>query len=446
MNILIVSFDKTLVGKLKDLLKEYNVMDVKNVEEALSAAFPFMDVIIYDAVAGSMSEEDINKMYKQMFKDAKYIVLVDDLFPVDMNNLLPPRKIKLTREEAIEKIIDAIHQKPEAYIESGVQLREDLSVPQEETFELSKIAFEEAQPIAEEFEKPSSALLETKREPYKKNNLLIVSFDTEIINNLRNALSEKFQIVEVKTPKEAINKIEGADVIIFDTISGMLAYKSLMDISKEEKLRNKPYILLVDELFTIDVDSIPLPRKYTFTRTTELSKAIQKAAELLEEVSVETAPEFPREEPLSVEEQTPEIQELAAQSEEQKIMSLFEKVLSREEVKEEPLLEELKGELVLASQEEGESTYYETRQTKEPIPPIEDIIKEQLSQEKIYSAISQVIDYEDLKRHFSNMLQTELEKLIREAIQEVLSKIDVAQIVREEAYKALKERLKELLT
>lgn len=446
MNILIVSFDKALVSKLKDLLKEYNVMDVKNVEEALSASFPFIDVIIYDAIAGSISEEDINKMYKQMFKDAKYIVLVDDLFPVNMNNLLPPRKIKLMREEAIEKIIDAIHQEQEAYVESSVQLEEDISASKEEVFELSKITFEETQPIAEEFEEPSSALLETKQESRKKNNLLIVSFDTEIINNLRDALSAKFQIVEAKTPREAINEIEGADVVIFDTISGMLAYKSLMDISKDDKLRNKPYILLIDELFTINVDSIPLPRKYTFARTTELSKAIQKAAELLEEVSVETVPEFPREEPLFVEEQTPEIQELAVQSEEQNIMSLFEELLSGEEVKEEALLEEPKGELVLATQEKGESTYYETRQTKEPISPIEDIIKEQLSQERIYSAISQVIDYEDLKRHLSNLLQSELEKLIREAIQEVLSKIDVAQIVREEAYKALKERLKELIT
>ena len=446
MNILIVSFDKALVGKLKDLLKEYNVMDVKNVEEALGAAFPFIDVIIYDAVAGSISEEDINKMYKQMFKDAKYIVLVDDLFPVDMNNILSPRKIKLMREEAIEKIIDAIHQEPEAYTESGVQLREDIPVPQEEIFELSNIPFEEAQPIAKEFEEPSSALFETKQESRKKNNLLIVSFDTEIINNLRDALSARFQIVEAKTPREAINKIEGADVVIFDTISGMLAYKSLMDISKDEKLRNKPYILLVDELFTIDVDSIPLPRKYTFTRTTELSKAIQKSNELLEEAPVETALEFPREEPLFIEEQTPEIQELAVQSEEQRIMSLLEEVLSEGEVKEEPLLEEPKGELVFASQGEGKSTYYEVPQTKELIPPIEDIIKEQLSQERIYSAISQVIDYEDLKRHLSNVLQGELEKLIREVIQEVLSRIDVAQIVREEAYKALKERLKELLT
>jgi DNA-binding response OmpR family regulator len=36
MKVLIVSFDRNLVKRLKDALSEYEVMDVKNGEEALS--------------------------------------------------------------------------------------------------------------------------------------------------------------------------------------------------------------------------------------------------------------------------------------------------------------------------------------------------------------------------------------------------------------------------
>ena len=73
MNILIVSFDKSLVKKLRDALKEYNVIDVKNGEEAINTVSSFIDIVIYDAVSGSISEEDINCMYKHKYKDSKYI-------------------------------------------------------------------------------------------------------------------------------------------------------------------------------------------------------------------------------------------------------------------------------------------------------------------------------------------------------------------------------------
>ncbi|MDW8096376.1 MAG: hypothetical protein RMI51_06195, partial [Aquificaceae bacterium] len=101
MNILLVSFDKSLVNKLKETLKEYNVLDVKNGEEAINTVSSSIDVIIYDAVAASISEEDINRMYNQKFKDAKYIILVDEIFPVDMENITPPKKLKLSRDEAV---------------------------------------------------------------------------------------------------------------------------------------------------------------------------------------------------------------------------------------------------------------------------------------------------------------------------------------------------------
>ncbi|MGB9873832.1 MAG: hypothetical protein ACPLRS_02565, partial [Hydrogenobacter sp.] len=73
MKVLVVSFDKSLVKGIKEALKEYEVIDVKNGEEAVNTV-QSADVIIYDAISGSISEEDINKMYQSKFKDAKYIV------------------------------------------------------------------------------------------------------------------------------------------------------------------------------------------------------------------------------------------------------------------------------------------------------------------------------------------------------------------------------------
>jgi hypothetical protein len=55
-------------------------------------------VIIYDAISGALSEEDINNMYQQKFKDAKFVVLVDDLFPINAQNLKPQKKMLIPRE------------------------------------------------------------------------------------------------------------------------------------------------------------------------------------------------------------------------------------------------------------------------------------------------------------------------------------------------------------
>jgi phage gp36-like protein len=46
MKVLIVSFDRNLVKQLRNALGEYEVMDVKNAEEALNLAIAHFDVII----------------------------------------------------------------------------------------------------------------------------------------------------------------------------------------------------------------------------------------------------------------------------------------------------------------------------------------------------------------------------------------------------------------
>ncbi|MEN3028727.1 MAG: hypothetical protein ABDH29_05875, partial [Aquificaceae bacterium] len=184
MNVLIVSFDKNLVNQLREILKEQNVIDVKNGEEAINTAPPFVDVVIYDAVAGSISEEDINNMYRQKFRDTKYIILVDDIFPVDMNNIIPSNKVKLMRDEAPSKIKELLAgspiEMPASFQEAPPQPPQEVTQPQEESLSLEKFFFETEQlegfPSAYEIQGEKIPEVVKPKTPSGKK-LLIVSFD-----------------------------------------------------------------------------------------------------------------------------------------------------------------------------------------------------------------------------------------------------------------------------
>jgi hypothetical protein len=47
-------------------------------------------------------------MYQQKFKDAKFVVLVDDLFPINAKNLKPQKKMLIRRESTLDQILSAI--------------------------------------------------------------------------------------------------------------------------------------------------------------------------------------------------------------------------------------------------------------------------------------------------------------------------------------------------
>ncbi len=453
MNILIVSFDKNLINKLKEVLSEHNLMDAKNGEEAINTISSYMDVVIYDAVSGSISEEDINNMYRQKFKDSKYIVLVDDLFPVDMNNLMPPKKIRLMRDEAVNKIRDVIRAEPE---EKTIQYIQEPSM--EENLTIESFSFTEPAMSTSDMESPVNLrefelsmpeevemhYVEATEKPQRK--LLLVSFDTALINNLREALAGRVEIIESRNIKEVIQKAKEADIILFDTISGMLAYRTLMDMSKDELLAKKPYVLLIDELFTIDVSSIPLEKKYSFTRETELSRAIEKVIELAEE-------------PLQYPLQETWAHEQTTQEEDKSIMSLLEEIIGSSLEEEKPPAPTEEPEAAEVSSEEltrdigmdqmhviSESSAQVDNIAESLITALEKVLREQLSQERVYSAISRVISPEDVAKVLSSLLERKLEEVLREKVSEVFSKLDVSEIVREEARKVLKEKLSELIT
>lgn len=414
MNVLVVSFDKNLVNKLKELLSEYDVIDVKNGEEAVRTVSSYVDVVIYDAVAGAISEEDINYMYRQKFKDAKYVVLVDDLFPVDVNNLLPPKKVKLMRDEALEKIRQAIAEEPTTQVQESLPVEEEVppfTIEGNMPFEGLEFSQEVLFPQDFQIEEEKVSRAEDLTPGLKK--LLVVSFDTQITNAVREALSGKFDIVEVKNVKDAPRKAKDADVIIFDTISGMLAHRVLKEMSEDSLLASKPYIILLDELFTIDVSDIPLGKKYVFGRDTELDKAIQKVLEIIEEL--------PEKAPVSKPEPT--------------TTSFFEEIL---ESTPQVSLEEEK-----TVKEEVPAPVYATADVA---VAVKEAVREHLSEEKLRSLILQAINAQEIGKELASNLADLLEKLIRDKVEEVLSKIDVAQIIRDEARKVLKEKLSELIT
>ena len=458
MNILIVSFDKNLVNKIKEVLGEHNVVDVKNGEEAINTASSYMDVIIYDAVSGSISEEDINNIYRQKFKDSKYVILVDDLFPVDMNNIMPPRKIKLMRDEAIAKVKDAILSESEAVAEEQPQemflgeklLLEDMDVSQPIYAEdvMGFREFDLELPTEPELSQGEEIFQEGEKEKLLKK-LLLVSFDTALINNIREAISGRVDILEARKMKEAIEKAKESDIILFDTISGMLAYRTLMDMSKDKSLAKKSYVLLIDELFNIDVGSIPLERKYSFAREAELSKAIEKVIELVEESPTKQFEEAKLETP-SFEESLPtELQPATLQEEEGGIMSLLEEIIGFGLEEEKPLIsteEEAPKIEVPEKPVVSEGITHMENIAESLATAIRDVIREQLSQEKLFSALSNILSPEEIGRQLASVLERKLEEVLKEKVSEAFSKIDVSQIVREEAYKVLRERLNELIT
>lgn len=418
MKVLVVSFDKSLIKGIKEALKDYEIIDVKNGEEAINTVSTYVDAIVYDAISGSVSEEDINNMYQKKFKDAKYIVLVDELFPVDMNNIIVKNKVKLPREEALSRIKEALLEEPK---------EEELptALPEIELPSLSTTQIQEE--LSKELELSYMPELEsTQVQPtHQKGKLLIVSFDSTLTDTIKATLGADYDITSVKNVKEAMEKARYADVIIFDTIFGMIAQKALMEMSQSEELSQKQYILLIDELFTIDVDSIPLPYKYTFSREAQLGRAIEKARELLK------APP-PIEAKPAVEESPPPPQEVS-----EEVLGLLDELFKeqKEEIPLEPTFEKAEEPSPKSEKPLLEPTAIDLSHLEKTL---KEHIKEVLSQKVLEEA------FKDALQELS--IVPYIEKVLKEEINRQLSLIDVASIIREEASKALRERLKELIT
>jgi DNA-binding NarL/FixJ family response regulator len=110
MKVLLITFDKEMEKKIRELLKEHQVISAKNGEEALLLDTADVDIVIYDALAGGLAEEDINKLYEEAFKDKPFLILMDDLFPIEPSNVKPKVKKIVSREVDVDKIPQLVNE------------------------------------------------------------------------------------------------------------------------------------------------------------------------------------------------------------------------------------------------------------------------------------------------------------------------------------------------
>jgi DNA-binding NarL/FixJ family response regulator len=474
MKILIISFDKKLSEELKEAFSQEEVITVKNSEEALKIAPTLVDVVIYDAISGAISEEDINNIYQKKFSEAKYVILYDELFPVNADNLMPENKVLVPREEKVEKIKEValssetpaeVNQAQESQPESEPSQATEESPPLDDTLlELTAIPEIEEKPAEEEIPSPQgeelleeieTTSIETAPEdtqshspeqvasPDGKRKILLVSFDATLIDSIKGRLASNYEITVVKNTKQAIDKGADSELIIYDAISGVIAEKGLLELSENPQFSVKPYLILIDDLFPIEVDKIPLSAKKSLSRDAtaeDIEKAIQELIAQAPAIKVEESPqeEVPAEPPTEVieEEEIPALENL------DKIVEELEKGLE-EPVEEEPVEE---PESVVA-QEETPPIMEQEVEGKAPEEDRKEIAsKHELPEEISLEGIEEVIKDAVMQKLSSLKLENLVSDLVKDSVKEALSGVDFAQIIREETRKLLKERIEELLS
>lgn len=464
MKVLIVSFDRNLVKQLKNALSEYEVMDVKNGEEALSLATSYFDVIIYDAISGALSEEDINNMYQQKFKDAKFVVLVDDLFPINAQNLKPQKKMLIPRESTTDQVLSAITapvQETEEYqlptleleIETHKQTMGEvegvIEITPSQQESIQKLFFEEGFKLAEahlESKEEVSQYIPESAHPQKK--VAVVSFDSTLVDSITSLLSEEFEPVAIRSFRDLEILLKDIDGVIFDAISGLAAKKRLMELAKDQDIAQKPFLVLIDELFNINIDDVPLRNKHAISREESPKKIVEKFKEIF--VSLK-------------EEETTLIQMLGELLEKQEAVQEKEKDVEPEEflqiIKEleMPKLEEspLPMEGFAFKEQKEEPTPVPQIHIEKAVPTVsaseqkrerlEDVLKG-VSLEDIKKVIEETIK-EEIKRALEGFNPSDLvRELLREELKKGIESIPLESIIKEITYQVLRERLRELIT
>ena len=456
MKVLIVSFDRSLVKQLKNVLSEYEVVDVKNGEEAINLAIPYFDVIIYDAISGALSEEDINNMYQQKFKDAKFVVLADDLFPINAQNLKPQKKILIPRESTPDQILSAIT--------APVQETEEYQLP---TLELE---IEPHKQTVEELEKqesievlffekglePTEVQPESKEEVsqyisesvHPKKRVAVVSFDSTLVDSITSLLSENFEPVVIRSFRNLESLLKDVDGVIFDAISGLTAKKRLMELAKDQDIVQKPFLVLIDELFNINIDDVPLRIKHAISREESPKKIVEKFKEIIVALKEEETTLMQmlgelleKQEAVQEKEKDVEIEEFSQIIKEFEMPKLEESPLPVKEF----VLEEQKEEPIPVPQIHLEEAVPTVSASQQKTEKLEDVLKG-LSLEDIKKVVEETIK-EEIKKAFQGFNPSDLvRELFREELKKSIESIPLEGIIKEITYEVLRERLRELIT
>ena len=505
MKVLIVSFDKTLTEGLQKALEDqgHEVYTAKNSEEAIKMIPSDVEGVIYDAISGAISEEDINALYTKKFSNARYLILYDELFPVDENNIVPPQKLLVPRDtepkEVVQKLVEF---KPEQV--EVTQPQEEAPPEAPEEFEIEPTALtespveevvevqEEQPPVQEEVPQQEEVVEEPVSpagEIQEGGKLLIVSFDQALIDSLKAAFGQQYDVVSVKTVKQAMEHAREARLIVFDAISGVIAEKGLIEMAGDNEIASKPFVILVDDLFPINVDNIPLENKVAVSRDTDPERLKEIVREELEKAPAPqvSTQEQPTEQPVAVEEQEPEeqkveeiVEEIPQVPEEIEVEPVEEPAVQEESVEdivqEIPQVEDVQVEEVAPKEEEeeeipalealekiieerklAEESAEETEEVGEEMEPatvapqvdisqidvervIEDAISRALSEDRIKEAVLKAIGESmgDIRNMISEVVKQEVDKAFEE--------LDIKNLVRQATYQALKEKLEQLIS
>ena len=496
MKVLIVSFDKTLTESLQKALEDHEVYVAKNSEEAIKMIPSDVEAVIYDAISGAISEEDINTLYTKKFSNARYLILYDELFPVDQENIIAPQKLLVPRDtdpkEVVQKLVEfepeeVKEEKPEESVPEAPEEFEieptALEVTQEveeETTEAEEEAPQEEAPQVQEVTEEK----EVSEQPQEGGKVLIVSFDQTLIDTLKASLGQKYDVVSVKTVKQAMEQAKDARLVVFDAISGVIAEKGLIEMAGDPEIAGKPFVILVDDLFPINVEGIPLEKKVAVSRDTdperlkeivreELEKApavgevaekteeeeavqtveeatVQEEEGAVEEVVEEVAqpPEEFEIEPVTQEETIQEIVEEAPEIEIEEVPQEEEEVPALEAL--EKIMEEQNIEVEQVSEEEEAETVEETVQ-QAAVPQVEagQIDLDSL----IENAVSKALSEDRIKEAVLNALRDSMgdirdmiSEVIKQEVNKAFEELDIRNLVRQATYQALKERLEELIS
>jgi len=437
MKILIVSFDKALVKKLKNLLPTHEIIEVKNGEEAVKTVRTDVDFVIYDAISGALSEEDINNMYKQRFGDAKFIILVDELFPVDMGNILTPNKVRLSREDEVEKVKDIIEggMPVERVEETPPPVKEQVEeMPEPQEFVIEHTSMEEPVGSFEvpQQEEPKPVVEETPVNQAAEggSKVLVVSFDNLLIDNIRSVLGEEYQVEVAKNTKDALEKKSDAPVVIYDAISGVIAEKGLIELSQDPDYSKKAYIILIDELFPINVDNVPLDNKEVLSREAEVHLIKGKVEEAVSKVGTASEP-------------VPE--PVISDTSEDKAVEDIQPAESVTVPEMENInIEEITKEVV---QVQEETKKEEIPVEEPPSPPSVEKV-EGVNTEEIVEKVIKSIDFEGIVERAvkSSINESMISELIRREIETAFANIDIQGIIKEVVAGIVRDRVEELLS
>ena len=483
MKILLVTFDKEMEKKVRELLKDHQIITAKNGEEALLLNIANdVDVVIYDALAGGIAEDDINKLYDEGFQNVPFIILMDDLFPIDPENIKPKLKKIISREVEVDKLPDLVKEvagqkaetKEEASpTETAVAETQSEPTPQEVASQPTEQQTQEeiswdalvettSEPTAEaqvqtetqeqpqEVKQEASAPAETTTseastpagEISLNKQCLLVSFDMPLVEKIEKLIGDKCDLHIARSAKQALQKYEGKpfDIIIFDTISGVFAEKGIKDLYEKGGYKDSLYVLLLDEFLPLDVDKLPVQNLRTIKRESEL--------ELLPEI-VESAPHITFGQVVeSATKQIEETPQATAKEEQPQKVETTSQPPVEEKKKEEP--QKVETPTPTPTPATAPAPQPAPQSAPQPAPtavaqPAVAISEEQLEkivEQKINEKVIPLI--EELIR--SKLSEIYIKAIAREILEPQIDESLIRDIIREIAEPLVRETLEELLT